>query len=292
MTKVRTLLSYWYAKPMKTFEKLRPFKLFMDSGAFSAAVQGGSISVDEYGAFLLEILENESFVEVYSNLDVIGNHAATIANQERLEGLGLSPLPVFHFGGRFEDLEAYCERYPYVALGGMVPVSSTDLLLRWCDRCFLIAAKHGAVFHGFGCTRWKILAALPWYSVDSTSWAQGYRYGSCPVFDERKGRFFKVDLGGGWTTPRASLLEQYGYDLRDFTRRDRNTVALTAGLGAASYIRAQNFLRSRHGVVRCEGRDGGLLLYLADTHVEKYEYAAAGIERERAHQLGQPGEAQ
>ena len=84
----------------------------------------------------------------YVNLDVIGDAAGTLVNQQRMEDAGLAPVPVFHAGEPWEYLATYCERYPYVALGGMVHSAPEQAMLRWAvgELCGFDAGRTGRAF--------------------------------------------------------------------------------------------------------------------------------------------------
>jgi len=152
-----------------------PLDIFFDSGAFSAYSRGYRIDLEDYGRFLLE---NQHFFTVYANLDVIGDWRATWDNQQKLEAMGLSPLPVFHYGEPWEYLEQLVRRYDYLALGGMAGVRSKTKLVPWIAQCFCIirSIKPHCRVHGFALTSPFLLRLFPWYSVDSSSYAAS-RYG-------------------------------------------------------------------------------------------------------------------
>lgn len=145
--------------------------LFLDSGAFSAFTQDVKIDINEYIAF---IRRYEKHLSVYANLDVIGDAKGTFLNQKIMEQAGLKPLPCFHYGEPIKYLEYYIKRYDYIALGGIVPVHSSQLYY-WLDDLFskYICDSSGAPkvkVHGFGLSSHKLMVRYPWYSVDSTSW--------------------------------------------------------------------------------------------------------------------------
>jgi hypothetical protein len=158
--------------PMKT-----KVKLFLDSGAFSAFTKGVTIDIQEYISF---IKQYQNYIEVYANLDVIGFPEATLQNQKIMEKAGLSPLPCFHYGEDIKYLKYYIENYKYIALGGMVPISSKDLSV-WLDKLFSDYVPETTKVHGFGLTSLKLMIRYPWYSVDSTSWCITGRMGSVYV---------------------------------------------------------------------------------------------------------------
>ncbi len=157
--------------------------IFLDSGAFSAFTQGVDIDLEEYANF---IKDHKKHLQVYANLDVIGSAKGTYKNQLALERLGVDPLPCFHYGEDPKWLKKYIARgYDYIALGGMVPISSKDLR-PWLDDIFtnyLTDDKGMPIIkvHGFGLTAYKLMKRYPWYSVDSTSWVVTGRLGGIYV---------------------------------------------------------------------------------------------------------------
>ena len=121
---LRILVSYHYYKNTdldalfaKHFTKPYP-DVFADSGAFSAMTQSVEIDWRDYAAW---VKRWRHLFTAYANLDVIGNAEATWENQQRLENVGLKPVPVFHVGEDWSYLECMVKRYTYIALGGLVP---------------------------------------------------------------------------------------------------------------------------------------------------------------------------
>lgn len=264
---LRILLSYHYYKEQnlddlfaKHFAPPYP-EVFLDSGAYSAESQGASIDIGAYGAF---IHRYRHLLTTYANLDVIRNADATQANQDVLEGLGLHPLPVFHFGSHFSHLERLIERYPYIALGGLV--GKIGGAKPWLVRCFKLSGGR-SVFHGFGVTTWEVIRDFRWYSVDSSSWTQGLRFGTVPIFDERRGTFVKARLGVGaeWAK-HAAVVRSLGFDPHDFADRRRNDRFKVCAISALSYMLAERWLRQRHGPVIMPTRESpstGPMIHLA-----------------------------
>ena len=282
----RILLSYWYYKNVdldalfaKYFSKPYP-DVFADSGAFSAQSQGVSITCREYADW---VKRWQHLFSVYANLDVIGNTEATWNNQCRLEGMDLAPLPVFHTGSDWAELERLIDLYPYIALGGMVPyMRYTDKIMPFLIKAFRMA-EGKTVFHGFGATSWVVLKSLPWYSVDSSSWGQGFRYGQIPLFDEKRGRFVNADLGNRvhWKK-HSKLVRSLGFNPLDFADRSRNDRAKICAISALSFMKAERWLRKRHGEIQIPRREdeGAVLrLHLADANPNRYAEAvgASGL---------------
>jgi len=271
--RMRQLFSYWFFKD-KNLEKLFSkydcrdrLETFIDSGAFNAFSIGAQVDISDYMRWLRE---NQSVIDLYANLDVIGSSEKTLENQRRLEDAGFLPIPVFHVGEDWSYLEYYIENYGYVALGGMVPyLRFPKKLMPWLIRCFKMA-KGRTVFHGFGATSWKIIRDLPWYSVDSSSWGSGFRYGRVSVFDPNRSRFTAFSLRDEKTIGKAAgLIRYYGLEPKDFLLRDRyhrHKVYLAASL---SYMKAEEFLRNRWGVEY--NGDKGLKIFLVSGSFESLE---------------------
>ncbi|MBM3983046.1 MAG: hypothetical protein FJ304_22790 [Planctomycetes bacterium] len=265
--RLKILLSYHYYKDVdldalleKKFAPHYP-EIFIDSGGFSAMTQGVSIDIKAYAAFLKRFAHR---ITVYANLDSIGNAQKTADNQKRLEDMGLRPIPVFHTGEEWKWLEAYIERYPYIALGGMVPyMRQWEKMMPWLVRAFKMA-KDRSVYHGFGCTTWNIISRVPWYSVDSSSWCASFRFGQVGLFDPRTGKWHQANLGDPKTCSKAApLIRSYGFDPADFADRKRNERKKIAAISALAYIKAEEFLRKRHGAIGLPGQPDGVRLCLA-----------------------------
>ena len=277
---MRTLLSFHYYRDTDLDKLVAAFptrpQVFADSGAFSAMSVGADVQLDEYVGWLRRW---EHLIDTYVSLDVIRDPDATAANQARMEDEGLRPVPVFHTGSPWSELERLCEAYPYVALGGMVGAGSATVVLRWCVQAFRIARQTGTVFHGFGQTTLKVLRDLPWYSVDSSAWGAGHRYGTLSLWDESHGgRWVRVTVGDRAGIYRhAELIRAHGGDpavlatpgcalgAGKTTEQYRAERAMVIGVCVVAWVRLEAWLRKRHGPVTFpEARASGPLVYLAD----------------------------
>lgn len=173
---VRYILeSYHYVHKQSAVEKMRRdgVRIFLDSGAFSAFMLGSEIDLD---AYIHYIKTNADILEQYSVLDGIGDPQRTYDNQIYMERHGVQPIPCFHYGEDERWLLHYLEKYDYISLGGMVPISKPQLR-QWLDRIWhdYLCDENGRArvrVHGFGLTKLDLMWLYPWYSVDSTSWQQ------------------------------------------------------------------------------------------------------------------------
>ncbi len=264
-------------------------RFFADSGAHSARTLGVHLDVDTYAQWLQKW---HPLFTVYASLDVIGAPQATWDNQRRLEDYGLSPMPVFHTGEPWSALERYLDAgYTYIALGKLLG-NPVKLLRPWLAKAFRIAGDT-AVFHGFGLTTWELLREFPFYSVDSSSWGSGFRYGSLRLF--HRGRWVTVKLRDHASVKRhRHVLDAYNlpYAAVSKTHYDRH---LVAGAAAASVYRATVWLQHRHGVIELPDGKGyprgpwarkatppvsaPLTCYLADTTIYHHMNHAKGLRR-------------
>jgi hypothetical protein len=201
--------------------------LFLDSGAFSAWSKGLEIKIEEYIQF---IKDNINYLDHYSVLDAIGDPVITLRNQGIMEAAGLSPIPCFHYGEPIKYLQSYLEKYSYISLGGMVPISTADLKV-WLDMLFgkFICDKNTGLptckIHGFGMTSLNLMLRYPWYSVDSTSWVMTGRFGSVMVPKFRFGKYIYDENSWKVTVSNQSPSQQNdGQHFSTFSRMEQEII--------------------------------------------------------------------
>lgn len=187
------LESYHYVSSQRYVDKMRRdgVKVFLDSGAFSAFSKGVSVDLNKYCDY---IHANQDIIEFPSVLDAIGDPDGTWRNQDAMERQGVRPLPCFHYGEPEVVLEYYVKNYEYITIGGMVPISTPQLLI-WLDRIWtdyltLPDGTPKVKVHGFGLTSLPLMFRYPWYSVDSSTWVQWAANGMILV----PGRAGQVDV--------------------------------------------------------------------------------------------------
>ncbi len=201
--KLNILESYFYIGKRKLeIDRNYCKDFFLDSGAFSAWSKGKHIDINSYISF---IKKNKDQIDHYANLDEIGNPEKSQQNLLKMEAEGLNPIPVYHYGEDFSVFKKMCEKYDFIALGGMVTISTKNREA-WLDQIFDYACNEDGTtdkkFHGFGMTTFDLLKKYPWFSVDSVS----------PVMTAAMGGIFfeegqTLDLSREKTTPVA--LQKY-----------------------------------------------------------------------------------
>jgi len=243
----RILFSYYYYSSER-FIVLREkyFKngveVFADSGGFTAMAQGVNIDIGKYCSWLQE---NMAHFNAYANLDVIGNQVLTRRNQDIMEESGLSPVPVFHIGSSFRELRRLCEKYEYIAIGGMVPyMKRVRSIWKLLSEVFTIA--EGKKLHGFGCTNLKVLLGYPWYSVDSATWLVGFKFGEVPIFDKSTFTVKRISAGD-WNEWRKNrrIVERLGFNWREVASRRELDKTTLLGLCRASFEEIEECLTAK-----------------------------------------------
>lgn len=220
------LESYYQIIIKKDNPMEKKISLFLDSGAFSAWSKGVTIDIDEYIAF---IKQHKKYIDVYANLDVIGNAKETLKNQQYMESKGLHPIPVYHKGEHTKYLKQYLQNYNYIALGGMV--GDRGNLIYWLDSLFIdyLCDSSGmpkVKVHGFGLTSLPLLVRYPWYSVDSTSWVMTGRFGAVFVPKKKQGSYIYTEIP--WkvnVSDKSSKKDQEGQHFNTFSKMEQKIIS-------------------------------------------------------------------
>jgi len=185
------LVSYVY---LETFLEAKKGFIYrdwvLDSGAFSAHNSGIEIKLQDYIDTCKRLKEEDpTLTEVYA-LDVIGNWKQSLKNCEAMWKQGVEAIPCFHVGEPESVLKGIAKDYPKIALGGAVGYRKRD---EWAAQCF--SRVWPKLIHGFGFGSDKSIMALPWHSVDATSWEVGpCKYGQWKIFGDMSIRGSHQDL--------------------------------------------------------------------------------------------------
>ena len=190
------LNSFAYSKAL---DKLtyRPKDLTLDSGAFTAWNSGKSVDIVEYAEWCLQWqAKNPSLRAV--NLDVIPGEAGrtstpqerklgmeqSLKNADYLRGRGISIEEVFHQDEPFEFLDLLVKRLPK---GDVLCISprndvSKQKRLAWLNKVLAhlvktVGKNNLPKMHGLAVTSKDLMLAFPFYSVDSSTYANPARFG-------------------------------------------------------------------------------------------------------------------
>ena len=198
----RMLYSYHFIKDVNKFMKLleprMPKCIILDSGAFSVWSNGGTVDIDKYAAFAIELRDRLPEWVDYRvvNLDVLpGKFGERPTDEQReesarqgwenmiyLESKGLKVIHVFHQHEDFSWLRKMMEHSDYIGISPANDLSQAEKN-RWLDKCFAIT-RDKIKTHGFAVTSAAQLYKYPFFSVDSSSWTAPARFGRIPIFRE------------------------------------------------------------------------------------------------------------
>lgn len=168
-------------------KNINKYDMFLlDSGAFTYMNKSGSnLNWDNY------IIEYANFINKYDvkyffelDIDSIVGLKEVERLRNKLEGLtNKKSIPVWHKSRGLEYWKNMCKNYDFIAIGGIV----TQEIKRTEYDIFIpllkIAKQNNCKVHGLGFTNLKGLEKYKFYSVDSTSWLSGNRFGAVYIFD-------------------------------------------------------------------------------------------------------------
>lgn len=246
---LRVLMSYHYFKRSNVREMVNSLShlgvdVFADSGAYSAFTTGATITVREYAAWLKEW---RGCFSAAAALDVIGNPHASLAQTHELVAelgdIGCPVIPVYHgTDGSIDWLDRYIDAgFKYIGIAPGPVRRDRKLFMHWLRACF--ARKPDDVgYHGFAVTGIDAMRAFPWYSVDSTSWMSGLRYGNLGLWDAAARRYRVLDMRNARKLMDAQpMLGAYGLQLGDVRADDYNMPAVVRA-SALSCQRLESYL--------------------------------------------------
>lgn len=202
------LFSFAFIKNPKKLVQLlgsyKPARVILDSGAFSVWSKGETIDIEEYAKFCVEFqsLLDPSIELNIVNLDVLPGEwgrvpsAIEIAvsaekgwqNMLFLEAKGLKVIHIFHQHEDFAILEKLKKHSNYIGISPANDVSQKEKI-NWMKKVFGSLKDdikdNKLKTHGFAVTSDSAMFGYPYYSVDSSSWVMGARYGRISVFTDR-----------------------------------------------------------------------------------------------------------
>lgn len=239
------LLSFYYFK--KFLRKRSPEEIsndlgrfdyvILDSGAFTfmqklAKGEKMNMNIREYADLYHSELERiGNLFSVCAELDVHDAfHQKEMEDiRDKLTGQGVPMLPVLH-GQPIEEIKelGWFDKYPYLAVAsGLLSGSKQDPNLKNYLR---YGKEKGVLFHGFGITTVDGIRKMPFYSVDSTTWMGGTRYGNTMIFQNGRLRYYdfhKKDVRKRY----RKRFEENGLIWHDIERERPLEIDMMNGLG-------------------------------------------------------------
>jgi len=183
------LQSYFYIneKETKLHSKYKDF--ILDSGVFSYLTskkeQAKKLDWDkyiyDYGNYVRKN-KIRNYVEV--DIDTVIGYDNVVLLTKKLEKIvGWQSLPVWHMNRSYEDWLRICKDYSYICFGAFITDNLKANKFPMIKKFLKDASKENCKVHGLGFTQTKLLKDYPFYSVDSTTWSAGHRFGELHNFN-------------------------------------------------------------------------------------------------------------
>lgn len=190
------LESFWYIKEWQ-LPKIKNCKLFLlDSGAFTFMINSNKkVDWDEYVNKYAEFI-NKNDIKYFFELDI--DSIVGLKEVERLRNkleklTNKKCIPVWHKSRGLEYWKKMTQNYDYVAIGGIVAKEIKPQEYKYFKVLLDIANKNKCKVHGLGFTGVKYLHKYHFFSVDSTAWSSGWRFGTLYKFTGRGFKKIKYD---------------------------------------------------------------------------------------------------
>lgn len=154
----------------------------LDSGAFTFMQNAKKTNVDwdEYVERYARFVKKHK-IQKYFELDI--DSIVGLEEVERLrakleELVGWQCIPVWHRSRGIDYFKEQCDKYSYVAVGGIAIKEIKPKEYPIFKALIKEAHKRGTKVHGLGFTQLKKLKIYKFDSVDSSSWVSGNRFGA------------------------------------------------------------------------------------------------------------------
>ncbi len=206
------LESFYYADG--DTERLIPYMgdFLLDSGAFTFMQNSKShINWNEYIERYADFIKRNK-VEKFFELDIdsVIGYKKVLEYRKTLERLtGKQCIPVWHKSRGIEEYLKMCEMYEYAAIGGIVAKEIKPEQYSVFPRMIKEAKERNCRIHGLGFTNLKLLPKCHFYSVDSTSWTTGNRFGYLYKFDGKTIIQVKPPKGHRIAKPKEAALNNF-----------------------------------------------------------------------------------
>lgn len=248
MKTLPVLISYAYEKCFQ-WDKIKEYaprlNLLIDCGAFTVHKKGKVIKMEEYYDFLYSL---DFEIIDYFALDSIGDPIQTFKNFIKMKEDGFDPLPIFTRGDTLEQLEEYFKYSDIVALGGLWAGGENDPgYVKWITE----EGFRGRKIHWLGFAMQNLMYHYKPYSVDTSNWKTGLRYGNIKIYDGVNLKSFsKADFKKSKIPPCADKIIQMGFDpyRMKFEEAWRGQITYAHLVNCKSYLKYVEDLKKRTGV--------------------------------------------
>lgn len=246
------LMSYEYlkGKGRSQLKKYSDMHLFIDSGAYTYITnpEFESYTVEQWEEQIKSYLKwaksHKDQIFAIADLDLqylVGNEKVYEWRKKYFEPFmletGIPVCFIYHEEGN-EQWEYMCKRYPYIGLSLNVDGNIDEADLR---EKFRIAEKYNTLIQGMASTRTQMLTEFPFYTVDSTTWNVGLKYGEISVWNGTKmSRIKKKDFEEKAFPVISKYDKQFDFDLL----RDEDKTEMIR-VNAYAFVQAEKFIHER-----------------------------------------------
>jgi hypothetical protein len=179
----------------KEIPYINKYKRFLlDSGAFGylAGKDARGVDWDKYiHKYANFIIDNN--IKYFFELDIdpiIGLENVEILRKNLENKTNRKCIPVWHKSRGKEKWLSIIKDYGYVAIGGIVTKEITKNEYKFFNWFLSHAKKNDCKVHGLGFTAIRELHKYKFYSVDSTNWQFGNRYGNI-IYEYKDGKLLQ-----------------------------------------------------------------------------------------------------
>lgn len=186
--KIDYILESFYTIKEWQIPYIKECKMFLlDSGAFTFMNSNkGKVDFDQYLNDYISFI-NKYDVKYFFELDIdsiVGYEKVKEMRKVLEEGTGKKCIPVWHKSRGLEEWHRLTKEYDYIGLGGFAIKEIKPKEYKYISPLLNIAKENGCKVHGLGFTNLKALRRYHFYSVDSTSWLSGQKYGTLYIFQD------------------------------------------------------------------------------------------------------------
>ena len=186
--KIDYILESFYSIKEWQIPYIKECKMFLlDSGAFTFMnTHKGKVDFNQYLKDYISFI-NKYDIKYFFELDIdsiVGYEKVKEMRAVLEKGTGKKCIPVWHKSRGLEEWHRLTKEYDYIGLGGFAIKEIKPKEYKYISPLLNIAKENGCKVHGLGFTNLKALKRYHFYSVDSTSWLSGQRFGTLYMFQD------------------------------------------------------------------------------------------------------------
>jgi len=181
------LSSFWEHKNGKYGDYVCQENHILDSGAFSMLKGKTNINFENYTDQYIDFI-NKTNQKLFFELDIykiIGIEKTEQLRKKIEQKTNKQTIPVWHKHLGFDYLIKLTNEYKYIAFGGFAIKDITKKDFKYIPYLLDICKKNNCKVHGLGFTQGSYLKNknFNFYSIDSTTWLVGGKFGNICNFD-------------------------------------------------------------------------------------------------------------